>query len=194
MDMKISGYGLKFICGFAVAGFAIFLASCGEDPRPSRSTSNIRMMDDTLIKYNKGVALTEDQEIKDFAARYGWDIRSTQTGLRYLIYKQGSGPIAQRGRIAVVRYQVNLLNGKKVYSSDSLGPKEFVISHGGVEPGLEEGILLLRTGDRAKFILPSRLAFGLLGDGNKIPPGAALVYDLELVAQKSPPAGKNPKK
>lgn len=172
------------ICVTLVAVVTIFLASCGDDPRPGRSTSNLRMMDDTLISYNKGVVRTEDQEINDFAARYGWDVRSTPTGLRYLVYKQGSGPKALQGRIAVVRYQVSLLNGVKVYSSDSLGPKEFMIGHGGVEPGLEEGILLLRTGDRAKFILPSRLAFGLLGDGKRIPPGAALVYDIELVAQK----------
>jgi len=192
--MKISGSGLVIIYSLLVACCGFMLGSCGQDPRPGRSTSNLRMMDDTLISYNKGVVRTEDQEIKDFAARYGWDVRSTQTGLRFLIYKHGTGPMARRGIIAVVRYQVNLLNGVRVYSSDSLGPKEFMIGHGGVEPGLEEGILLLRTGDRAKFILPSRLAFGLLGDGKRIPPGAALVYDIELVAQKSPPAGIDPKK
>jgi FKBP-type peptidyl-prolyl cis-trans isomerase FkpA len=192
--MKISRTRLNLIYSFAVAGYAILLGSCGPDPQPSRSTSNIRMMDDTLIRYNKGVLRTEDQEIRDFAARYGWDMRTTQTGLRYLIYKPGNGPEAQKGKIAVIRYQASLLNGNRIYSSDSLGPKEFLIGRGGLEPGLEEGILLLRTGDRAKFILPSRLAFGLLGDGNKIPPGAALVYDVELVVQKSPPAAKSKKK
>jgi len=174
-----------------VLGMMIILSGCGSEPQPSRSTSNIRMMDDTLINYNKGVVRNEDQEIRDFAARYGWDVMTTATGLRYLIYKQGSGPKAERGRIAVVRYEVKLLNGSPLYSSDSLGVKEFLIGQSDVEAGLEEGIRLMRTGDRAKLILPSRLAFGLLGDGKKIPPGATLVYDIELVAQKAPQPSKS---
>ena len=49
---------------------------------------------------------------------------------------------------------------------------------------LEEGILLLKEGDRAKFIIPSHLAFGLLGDMKKIPAKAVLVYDIELIKIK----------
>jgi FKBP-type peptidyl-prolyl cis-trans isomerase len=51
-----------------------------------------------------------------------------------------------------------------------------------VESGLEEGILLLREGDKAKFILPPHLAHGLLGDDNKIPARSIIVYDLELLS------------
>jgi FKBP-type peptidyl-prolyl cis-trans isomerase len=53
-----------------------------------------------------------------------------------------------------------------------------------VESGLEEVILFLKKGDRAKIIIPSHLAFGLVGDGNKIPAMATLVYDLELIELK----------
>lgn len=169
---------------------AFLLLSCGQEPSPIRSTSNIRMMDDTLINYNKGAARTEDQEIRDYAARYGWDMITTSTGLRYLIYKRGSGPAAEEGTIVVIRYQENLLTGKPVASSDSLGPKEFPVGHGVAEPGLQEAVRLMRTGDRAKVIIPSHLAYGLLGDGNRVPPGAALVYDIELVALRRVPVPK----
>jgi FKBP-type peptidyl-prolyl cis-trans isomerase FkpA len=169
---------------------AMFLASCGQEPGPIRSTANIRMMDDTLINYNKGAARTEDQEIRDFTARYGWDMITTPTGLRYLIYQRGSGPAAEEGRIAVIRYRENLLTGKLIASSDSIGPKEFQVGHGEVETGLQEAVRLMRTGDRAKVIIPSHLAFGLLGDGNRVPPGAALVYDIELVSVRPVPDQK----
>ncbi len=49
---------------------------------------------------------------------------------------------------------------------------------------MKQGILFLKTGDRVKFILPSHLAFGLAGDGDKIPAKAALVYDIELLELK----------
>ncbi len=148
---------------------------------------HLKMMDDTLIRYHKGVVRNEEQEIRDYAERHGWDVKSTPSGLRYLIYRPGDGPKATRGQIAVIKYSVQLLDGTHVYSSDSLGPREFEVGHGGVEAGLEEGILLLHTGDRAKLIIPSHLAFGLLGDENRIPPGATLVYDVELIELKPLP-------
>jgi FKBP-type peptidyl-prolyl cis-trans isomerase FkpA len=172
------------------AALAFLLLSCGQEPGPVRSTSNLRMLDDTLINYNRGAARTEDQEIRDYTARYGWDMITTSTGLRYLIYKHGSGPAAKPGKIAIIRYRENLLNGKPVASSDSLGLKQFPVGHGEAEPGLQEAIQLMRTGDRAKVIIPSHLAFGLLGDGNRVPPGASLVYDIELVAVKDPSTAK----
>ncbi|HOI87851.1 MAG TPA: FKBP-type peptidyl-prolyl cis-trans isomerase, partial [Lentimicrobium sp.] len=72
--------------------------------------------------------------------------------------------------------------GDEIYNSDKDGLKEFLIGRGGVESGLEEGILLLRVGDKAKFIIPSHLGFGLLGDQNLVPPKSTLIYDLELIS------------
>ncbi len=159
-------------------------SSCSEQPQPSNSTRHLGMMSDSLVNYNRGVVLTEDQQIEDFVARYGWKMNKTATGLRYLIYKKGHGEKTEKGKMAVISYTVRLLNGKLCYSSDKEGLKEFKIGYGGVESGIEEGILLLHVGDRAKFIVPSHLAFGLLGDQNKIPQHATLVYDIELVKIK----------
>jgi FKBP-type peptidyl-prolyl cis-trans isomerase len=90
--------------------------------------------------------------------------------------------MAETGKIAVLRYSVWLITGDEIYNSDRDGLKEFMIGRGGVESGLGEGILLLRVGDRAKFIIPSHLGFGLLGDQDKVPPKSTLIYDLELVS------------
>ncbi len=159
-------------------------SSCGEQPQPSNTTRHPGMMSDSLVNYNRGVILTEDQQIDDFVNRYGWKMVKTATGLRYLIFKKGHGEKTAKGKVAVIRYTVRLLNGKLCYSSEKEGLKEFRIGYGGVESGVEEGILLIRVGDRAKFIVPSHLAFGLLGDQNKIPQHATLVYDIELVKIK----------
>jgi FKBP-type peptidyl-prolyl cis-trans isomerase len=50
-----------------------------------------------------------------------------------------------------------------------------------VESGLHEGITYMRKGEKAKIILSSNLAYGLVGDMDKIPPQSPLVYDVELV-------------
>jgi FKBP-type peptidyl-prolyl cis-trans isomerase FkpA len=159
----------------------IFLTSCGSEPQPTQSTRNISMMDDSLLNYNKVVVKTEDQEIEDFIQRYGWKMAKSSTGLRYMIYRHGSGDRAEKGKKVRIMYEVRLINGNLCYSSVEKGPKEFIIGHGGIEAGAEEGILLMRVGDRAKFIVPSHLAFGLLGDQDKIPPKSAIIYDIELI-------------
>jgi FKBP-type peptidyl-prolyl cis-trans isomerase len=160
----------------------LLLASCGNQPDQERQQPVITR--DTIIKYNREAARSEDEEIGDFIRRYGWEMTKTPTGLRYMIYHHGNGPKAIKGKTAVLKYTLKLLNGTLVYSSDKDGVKEFRIGYGGVESGLEEGILLLNVGDKVKFIVPSHLAFGLLGDQNKIPPGASLVYDIELLKLK----------
>ena len=176
----------RILAAVLIFAGVLLLGSCRRDPGPIRSTSHIRMMDDTLIRYNRGISRTEDQEIRDFTERYGWDMSVTSTGVRYLIYRAGSGRKAEKGLTATVRYELKLLTGKRIYSSDSLGLKEFPVGYGETEPGLQEAMLLMREGDRAKVIIPSRLGYGLLGDGRRIPPGATLVYDLELVSLKDP--------
>lgn len=174
-----------FVCGLPFVLLAsVLFTCCSEQPKPSASTRHLGMMSDSLVNYNRGVVMSEDQQIEDFIARYGWTMTKTGTGLRYLIYKKGRGEKGHKGEIAVIGYTSRLLNGNLCYTSDKDGLKEFKIGYGGVESGVEEGILLMHVGDRAKFILPSHLAFGLLGDQKKIPQQAALVYDIELVKLK----------
>ena len=101
-----------------------------------------------------------------------------------MIAEQGNGPKVKDGDIITIRYNLWLINGNLVYNSIDDGPKTFLVGKGGVESGLEEGVLLLHDGDKARFILPAHLAYGLLGDEKKIPPRTAIVYELELIKIK----------
>jgi FKBP-type peptidyl-prolyl cis-trans isomerase FkpA len=163
---------------------AVLVTSCGNEPQPARSTRNITLMNDSLLDYNKAVVKTEDQEIEDMILRYGWKMVQSPTGLRVMIYKNGNGEKAVKGKKATIRYEIRLISGDICYSSDQKGPMEFEIGHSEAEAGIDEGILLMRVGDRAKFIVPSHLAFGLLGDQEKIPPKSTLIYDIELINLK----------
>ena len=143
-----------------------------------------KQLRETLEETNKILLEAEKQEIKDFISRYGWDMEETGTGLWYQIYEPGMGEQAKEGSVALIQYSIHLLTGDLVYSSEHDGAREFKIGRGGVEPGLEEGILLLQEGDKARFIMPSHLAHGVPGDGVRIPARATIVYDLELIEIK----------
>lgn len=137
--------------------------------------------DKPLIEANKHLVRTERRHIDDFLGRYKWDMKETGSGLLYMIYHEGHGAQAVKGMRAEIAYSLSLITGDVVYSSDQSGPLQFTIGKAEVISGLEEGILLLNVGDKAKFIIPSHLAYGLLGDENKIPGKATLIYDIELL-------------
>jgi len=142
------------------------------------------LLKEPLLKANKQIVSTEDEQIRKLIERYGWKMKETGTGLRYQVYYAGNGPKTIKDKIVKINYEIRLISGDVVYSSKETGPKEFKIGSGGVESGLEEGILLLKVGDKAKFILPSYLAWGLVGDQERIPPKSTLIYDVEVLYMK----------
>lgn len=161
-------------------------SSCG-DHKTSGKKTNIQSKEfqDKLVEANKMYVKRESDEIDQYALHHGWNMLTTGTGLRYMITKKGEGrELAHPEQKAKVLYKISLLDGTLCYSSDNDGPKEFFVGKDNIESGLHEGIQYLHEGDEAVFILPSHLAHGLMGDGNKIPPKASVVYHIKLVSLK----------
>jgi len=161
----------------------IMLSACQNESRQPKSPTE-KDLKEPLIEANKHVVKTENQHIEDLLRRYKWDMIETGSGLRYMIYEKGQGEKAAKGKLATLEYEVRLITGDRVYSSDEDGFLSFLIGKGEVISGLEEGILFLNVGDKAKFIIPSHLAFGLLGDDERIPGKASLIYDITLLELK----------
>ncbi len=159
---------------------SVFLISCSAANDHDITTKEQRFLQH-LETANIGFLDIEKQEINDFMDRYRWDMKETGSGLHYDINASKNGAPAEMGKTAVIQYNVYLLNGELVYSSDQTGLKHFRIGQGGVISGLEEAILLLKVGDEARFIMPAHLAHGVPGDGDKIPRQAAIVYELTLL-------------
>lgn len=162
----------------------LILSACG-DHKTSGKKTNIQSKEfqDKLIDANKMYVKRESDEIDQYVKHHNWNMITTGTGLRYMITKKGDGKeLAHREQVAKVEYKISLLDGTLCYSSEKDGPKEFVIGKDNIESGLHEGIQYLHVGDEAIFILPSHLAHGLMGDGNKIPPKASVLYEIKLIS------------
>ena len=137
--------------------------------------------EETLLRINKYLVGKDADIIKAYLKRRNRNMTVSETGLWHEIYQKGNGSVAQTGRNATIKYRLWLLDGTLCYSSDSLGVKKFRIGKGGIEKGLEEGILLMHVGDKARFIMPPHLAHGLVGDQDRIPPRSIILYEVELV-------------
>jgi len=159
--------------------FPVLLFSCRNNIR-DQDKKPVTIDEETLISTNKYIIQKEVERIGNYVERRGWDMDTTRSGLWYKIIEKGTGPDAVKGKIATIEYEISLLDGTVCYSSEQTGLKQFAIGSGGVESGLEEGILLLNEGSEAIFILPPYLAYGIPGDQKKIPPNASLVYKLKL--------------
>lgn len=106
----------------------------------------------------------------------------TPSGLRYKIIENGNGSKAEKGQQVSVHYEGALLNGQVFDSSYQRNqPIDFKLGIGQVIPGWDEGISLLKVGDKARFVIPPDLAYGSTGAGGVIPPNATLLFDVELV-------------
>ena len=95
----------------------------------------------------------------------------------------GTGPSPQNGQTAVVHYTGWLTNGRKFDSSkDRNEPFRFPIGQGRVIKGWDEGVASMKAGGQRKLIIPPELAYGDRGAGSVIPPGATLIFEVELLS------------
>jgi len=158
----------------------LMLVSCNGKVKVTPE-SEIREAETAMVGANRILVKKDQEKIIAYIKRNNLSLEESPTGLWYGITVRGTGDKAVKGLIATLSYNVSLLDGTLCYDSDDLGVKQFRIGQGGVEAGLEEGLLMLRVGSKATFVMPPHLAHGLPGDGNKIPARSIIVYDVELL-------------
>lgn len=149
--------------------------------QPAVSDQELNQYKEPLVNVNRQLVEKDRILIEKYAERRNWDMQGSETGMYYLIDSTGSGDVVQDGDLVTITYNLSLLDGTLCYSTDSLGAESFVVGHEDVESGLDEGVRLMRKGDKAKLIIPPHLAHGLLGDQDKIPPRSIILIELEMV-------------
>ncbi len=173
---------IKYTVLIIVFCICIMNISCsgpvGEKKPPMKSE---REISERLMEINRYVVKRNIELTENFVRRTGWDMKRTETGLWYMILKNGEGRIPGKGDRLVISQEIWLLDGSLVELKDSEKVRSFTVANGEVEAGIEEGVLLMRKGSEAKFILPPYLSNGDYGYSNRIPSGSILIYDVKLL-------------
>jgi FKBP-type peptidyl-prolyl cis-trans isomerase len=152
--------------------------SCSEEEKPPIPKWDMKESTDL----NKELAIEQDIDIQLYLAQHeNWKVDTTGTGLYIVWFKKGDGPTPQANQNAKINYKVSLLDGTEVYRTGADEIDVFRVDNAEMESGIHQGIKLMHVGDKAKFIFPSHLAHGLIGDMEKIPPLSPLVVDIELL-------------
>ena len=125
-------------------------------------------------------------DVKDKITASMWNVdttkmKTTKSGLKYIIVQEGTGKTADSGDVVTVNYTGWLKDSTKFDSSvERDEPFTFTVGRHMVIPGWDEGIRLLNKGAKARFIIPPNLAYGNRPIG-KIPPNSTLIFDVELL-------------
>jgi peptidylprolyl isomerase len=111
------------------------------------------------------------------------------SGLRIIDVKPGTGPVPHAGQTVTVNYTgwlfVDGKKGKKFDSSLDRGePFSFTLGQGQVIKGWDEGLATMHVGGKRTLIIPPDLGYGASGAGGDIPPGATLMFDVDLLGVK----------
>ena len=110
-------------------------------------------------------------------------VKTTASGLQYQVLRDGNGKQPKATDQVECHYEGTLIDGTKFDSSYDRGQTAtFPLNQ--VIAGWTEGLQLMHEGAKYRFFIPYQLAYGERGAGASIPPYAALIFDVELVAVK----------
>ncbi len=155
------------------------LFGCSEE---KETPKEIKWTNESSIELNKSLAEEEEINIKLYLAqRPNWKMTKTGSGLQYFVYENGQGAVPTKDQIVQVEYQISLLDGTICYQTAKDEFNEFKVDKSDIESGVQEAIKLLKKGDKAKLIIPSHIAHGLVGDLDKIPPMSTLIVDIKIL-------------
>lgn len=108
-------------------------------------------------------------------------VKTSSTGLQYLVLQQGSGKSPTANGWVKVNYEGRLIDNT-VFDSSVARDQAVDLHLAQTIAGLSEGILAMREGGKSRFFMPAALAYGEIGSGNRVPPSSTVIFDVELIA------------
>lgn len=172
---------MRYIATVLFIALSICLQGCRDDNK-KLSKKDFAQAKNKLAKINSVLVEQDRSLVENYIKRHNLDgVKESGTGLFYLIWGTSQGELIKTGNVVEYLYKITLLDGTLCYQSEKDSPKRFKVGMGGVESGLEQAVLLMKPGQKGKFILPPHLAYGLLGDEKMIPSRSIIVYDIEML-------------
>jgi len=160
------------------------LVACGDQKATGSVVSSSEEVkedkDAPYVEGNKNIMRRENEEMQMFIQRYGWQMQRTPSGLYIEILEPGKGELYKEGDPVNLEYRTFLLTGEMIYCSDSLGLKHFIVNRSEGIDALHEAVQMLRPDAKARLVVPSYLAYGVSGDGDRIQGLQPIMMEIHL--------------
>ena len=173
---------------FTIPLVLLLIFSCRNE---SEQTAQVSIADpqrssNHSVDFNREIHALEELGIAIYLEHHkDLTMKQSISGLRYkIVGNDGSNKaLAQEGDVLTLDLKIELLDGTICYETDSI-PETIVLGRSERESGLQEALAMMKENDKAKLILPSYLAYGLLGDSESIPPQSIIIIEVELLNLK----------
>ncbi len=167
--------GIGLILTLGVILF-LWLSPEGEKPKPKRLSK------EEMIELNKVQRDQETERIQAYLNRFDLEMQKSETGLRFTITKETENPQEiQVGDLVVYSMAMTNLMGDTFTTCFHQQPCNTLINRDNTIRGLHEGLQLLSLGEKATFIIPSHLAYGLHGKPGEIGAWETLMCKVEIL-------------
>ncbi|MDD3320728.1 MAG: FKBP-type peptidyl-prolyl cis-trans isomerase [Paludibacter sp.] len=172
--MKLSSISITIILLFSIA----FISCKKVSPQlPSNKGIENDHNAQNLLEINKKLANKEDRLLEIYVKKQNKSFYiKNELGFWYTINKKTNGKKLRKDELCKINYSLKLISGKTVLNES----KEFTIGKKEVIVGLEEGVKILNKGEKATFLIPWYLGYGMQGLDNKVPPYTSIIYEVEL--------------
>ena len=169
---------------FLLTCLSFWLVACHSESGTKKDQPlNQEKIKQQFVKANQQLVVKENDEMDYYQKSHQMPFIKTKSGIRYFVYKTSAkGDSIKNGDIIKIEYTVSLLDGTICYSSKNDGAKKITVGMEDVEDGLHKALTYFKSGDKARILIPSHLAHGLLGDTKKIPPQSPIMYDIDIIS------------
>lgn len=157
----------------------LLLVSCGDrTPVVELHPENSELVKENMINANRVVIQSEATQIESYIQRHGWSVHQLPSGAFFYPYTQGNGSAILTNDKVRVTYRLEGLDGTPFYTNqvDTL-----VVGHRDVTAALDELLQQLHYGSQAYLIAPSNSAYGVVGDGDRVPSRTVVIYNVNNI-------------
>ena len=158
------------------------LLSCGNKNKPQNDRFiSTPPSKETIADVNRYLSEKDKAIIEGYGRRNKLELKLSESGFYYHIFNGGNGKAITRNSIVSITGTLSLIDGTPCYSYGTEDPKVVAVAKSPEISGLHIALPMLKEGAHALFIFPPNLAFGLLGDDDKIPPRATIVMNINIL-------------
>jgi FKBP-type peptidyl-prolyl cis-trans isomerase len=175
-----------------LSGLLYLFSACSQSPQIPSNKVPPDDENEKLIVLNKAIVHTENDQIEAYIRQHHLTTVKSPYGFWYSVIKEGEGATPKNNDLVTYQYAMSLLDGTLCYSNFNANQiSRLRVGHTTMIRGIELGLMTMKPGGESLVIMPSNLAYSVLGDRHLIPPYSPLVVTLKLIGIEQPKIQKH---